>query len=169
MSVSGGGKIFGVGMEVTVEASYAQGGSKGYSTANSKATSTTVSNTGGVEVGFDAPGAGMIIGTVKRYKYDDTKTPARITIECKGHSFQYDTEIDLKSTTYGHIQYRSFTAKFVKDGCTSEIIDCLSQMKLDSFASLQSAESKFYGCFPPDSIENGKRKITKKKERKNKK
>ena len=155
-------------MEVTVEASYARGGSKGYSTANSKATSTTVSNTGGVEIGFDAPGAGMIIGTVKRYKYDDTKTPARMTIECKGHSFQYDTEIDLKSKTYGHIQYRSFTTKFVKDRCTPEIIDCLSQMKLDSFASLQCAEIQFYECFPPDSVESGKRKVKKKKERKNK-
>lgn len=49
-------------MEVTVEASYAGGGSKG-----------------------DAPGTDMILGTVKRYKYDDTKTPARMTIECKGH------------------------------------------------------------------------------------
>ena len=42
-------------------------------------------------------------------------------------------------------------------------------MKLNSFGSLQSTKSKFYGCFPPDSIENGIRKVKKKKEHKNKK
>ena len=40
-------------------------------------------------------------------------------------------------------------------------------MKLNSFGSLQSTNSKFYGCFPPDSIENGIRKVKKKKEHKN--
>lgn len=34
-----------------MEASYARGGSKGYSTENSKAISATVSNTGGIEIG----------------------------------------------------------------------------------------------------------------------
>lgn len=146
-------------MEVTVEASYTRNGSKGYITTTRK----TVSNTGGIEVGFDAPGAGMVVGTVKRYKYDNTKTPARMTIECKEHSFQYDTEIALKSKTHGHVQYKSFSAKFAEGRCTPEITDCLSQMKLDSVARLQCAEKTFYGCFPSGSTKIGERKVKKKK------
>ena len=138
-------------MEVTVEASYARNGSKGYITTTRK----TVSNTGGIEVGFDAPGAGMVVGTVKRYKYDNTKTPARMTIECKEHSFQYDTEIALKSKTHGHVQYKPFSTKFAEG---------LSQMKLDSVARLQCAEKTFYGCFPSGSTKIGERKVKKKKE-----
>ena len=101
----------------------------------------------------------MIIGTVKRYKYDDTKTPARMTIECKRNSFQFDTEVDVKSKTYGHVQHRSFTIKFFKGKSTPDIIDCLPQVRFDSVSSLQSANIKFYGYFLFGSVENGKRKV----------
>ena len=101
----------------------------------------------------------MIIGTVKRYKYDDTKTPARMTIECKRHSFQFDTEVDVKLTKYGHVQHRSFPIKFFKGKSTPDIIDCLSQVRFDSVSSLQPADIKFYEYFLFGSIENGKRKV----------
>ena len=42
-------------------------------------------------------------------------------------------------------------------------------MRFDSVSSLQSADIKFYGYFLFGSVENGKRKVKTKKERKNKK
>ena len=155
-------------MEVTVAASYAQGGSKGYSSSESESTSTGVSNTGGVEVSYQAPGGGMIIGLVKRYKYENSKTPARVTIQCKGHRFQYDTEIKLQSKTYSHTQFKSYTTEIVKEKCTQGIVECLFQLRFDSYASLQSAEDKFNSCFPPGSEvpDKRKRKMLKVKKRK---
>ena len=70
-------------MQVTVEASYGQGGSKGYSSSDSESTSTGVSNNGGIEVSYEATSAGMIIGVVKCYKYENSKTPERVQFNAK--------------------------------------------------------------------------------------
>ena len=97
------------------------GYSKGYSSSDSESTSTGVNNIGGVEVSYQAPAARMIIGVVKRYKYENSKTPACVTIQCKSHRFQYDTEIKLLSRTYAHTQFKFYTTQIVEEKCITKI------------------------------------------------
>ena len=53
--------------------------------------------------------------------------------------------------TYGHTQFKSYTTQIVEEKCTQDIVECLFQLRFDSYASLQSVEDQFNSCFPPGS------------------
>ena len=151
--MTAGAKIFGVGTDITVSASYSKGKTIGYSSSNSSVTSYGVSNTGGLSVGFKTPGGGMFLGLAKRYKFDKSQIPARIIVKCKGHEFWYETKVDLDSTTYGHTQYKSYTKRLKQSDCTDDLIECLFRLQFDSFQSFKTAEEHFYRCFQPNLSE----------------
>ena len=150
MDVTAGGTIFGVALETTVGVSYTRGGSKGYSTNKSEGSSQSVSNFGGVEINFETPGGGLVLGLATRYRFERTQVPANMIVSCKDHEFPYRTNINVKSKTYGHRQFKSYSKKLESE-CTEDMVQCLLQLRFDSVESFRKAGESFNRCFQQSS------------------
>ena len=114
--------------------------------------SVTVGTSSGssVTVKYNTPGGAMIVGFVKRYKFDKSNIPAKVTVRCKGgYQFSYDTNISLRSKAFGHTFYKHYTGTFAPGKCTDSGVGCLYNTPFQSYTSIWEAKSAFDKCFPP--------------------
>jgi len=149
VSVMAGANIFGVKTEVTVTAGIAVGGAKTYGSSKTTSTSDSTSVGAGQNVNWEGPGGAMIVGLVKKYKFNKADLPAKATVICKGgYSYQYDTSIKLKTQRYGHVFFKPFKGKFKSGTCTSESVNCLFNTQFRSYKSVYEAQTQFMKCFP---------------------
>jgi len=149
VSVMAGANIFGVKTEVTVTAGLAVGGAKTYGSSKTTSTSDSTSVGAGQNVNWEGPGGAMIVGLVKKYKFNKADLPAKATVICKGgYSYQYDTSIKLKTQRYGHVFFKPFTGTYKSGTCTHNSVNCLFNTQFRSYKSVYEAQTQFMKCFP---------------------
>ena len=142
-------KIFGSGVSVSATAGYSRGGSKSFSASKSKSTSTTTSQGSVASYYYNTPGGAMVVGFIKRYRFDRTNMPANVTVTCSnGFTYNFETNIKLTSKTYGKAFYHSYLGEFDDGKCTHDRVQCLYNLSHNSLESVINARSSFSKCFP---------------------
>ena len=150
VTIEASAKFLGSGGSVSATAGYSFGGAVNYESSKTKSTSSGTSSGSAVTVKYFTPGGAMIVGFVKRYKFDKSNIPAKVTLQCKGgYQFSYDTNISLKSKTFGHTFYKHYAGKFLPGKCTDSSVGCLYHTPFLSYKSIWEAKSAFNKCFPP--------------------
>ena len=151
VTVEASAKFLGSGGSVSATVGYSVGGAVTYESSRTKSTSSGTSSGSAVTVKYSTPGGAMIVGFVKRYKFDKSNIPAKVTVQCKGgHQFTYNTNIQLTSKTYGHTFYKHYTGTFSPGKCTYGSVSCLYHTPFISYKSIWEAKSTFDKCFPPE-------------------
>ena len=151
VTVEASAKFLGSGGSVSATVGYSVGGAVTYESSRTKSTSSGTSSGSAVTVKYFTPGGAMIVGFVKRYKFDKSNIPAEVTVQCKGgYQFTYSTNIQLTSKTYGHTFYKHYTGTFLPGKCTDSRVSCLYRTPFLSYKSIWEAKSTFDKCFPPE-------------------
>ena len=150
VTVEASAKFLGSGGSVSATVGYSVGGAVTYESSRTKSTSSGTSSGSAVTVKYFTPGGAMIVGFVKRYKFDKSNIPAEVTVQCKGgYQFTYNTNIQLTSKTYGHTFYKHYTGTFSPGKCTDSRVSCLYRTLFLIYKSIWEAKSTFDKCFPP--------------------
>ena len=108
VTVEASAKLFGTGGSVSATVGASAGGAMTWGSSREKTTGSTSTTGSGVEISYKTPGAAMVVGFAKRYVFDNSRVPAKVTITRKGgHSFTYyTTSFSLKTKTYSQTFYK---------------------------------------------------------------
>ena len=92
VSVEASAKFLGSGVSVTARRDASSGSSTSWGSSREKSTGTSSSTSSGVRINYKTPGAALVIGFARRYTFDNSKVPAKVTVTCKkNYSFTYET------------------------------------------------------------------------------
>ena len=149
VTVEASAKLFGIGGSVSATVGFASGGATTWRSSREKTTGSTSTTGSGVEISYKTPGAAMVVGFAKRYVFDNSRVPAKVTITCKGgHSFTYSTSFSLKTKTYSQTFYKHYLGEFLPGQCTHSRANCVYNWRFSSYKSVMDARHKFNQCFP---------------------
>ena len=149
VTVEASAKFLGTGGSVSATVGASVGGAVTWGSSREKTTGSTASTGSSVEITYKTPGAAMIVGFAKRYVFDKSQVPAKVTVTCGGrYSYQYDTSFSLKTKTYSQTFYKHYRAQFLPGQCTHSRADCVYNWRFSSYKSVMDAHNKFNQCFP---------------------
>ena len=151
VTVEASAKFLGSGGSVSATVGYSVGGAITWENSKEKTTGSTSTTGSGVEISYKTPGAAMVVGFAKRYVFDNSRVPAKVTITCKGgHSFTYSTSFSLKTKTYSQTFYKHYRGEFLPGKCTQSRANCVYNWRFSSYKSVMDARHKFNQCFPAE-------------------
>ena len=141
--------MFGVGASVSASVGSSFGESTSFTSSKSKSTSSGSSKGSAANIYYNTPGGAMVVGFVKRNRFDKSTMPAKVTVACSNkYTYQFETTVKLTSKTYGKAFYHSFLGKFDDGKCTTARVNCLYNMNPNSYRSVMNAGTSFATCFP---------------------
>ena len=149
VTIEASAKFLGSGTSVSATVGFSAGGAVTWGSSREKTTGSTSTTGSGVEISYKTPGAAMVVGFAKRYVFDNSRVPAKVTITCKGgHSFTYTTSFSLKTKTYSQTFFKHYRGEFLPGQCTNSRADCVYNWRFSSYKSVMDARHKFNQCFP---------------------
>ena len=149
VTVEASAKFLGSGGSVSATVGSSVGGAVSWESSREKTTGSTSTTGSSVEITYKTPGAAMIVGFAKRYVFDKSQVPAKVTVTCAGgYSYKYDTTFSLKTKTYSQTFYKHYRAEFLPGQCTHSRADCVYNWRFSSYKSVMDAHNKFNQCFP---------------------
>lgn len=140
--------------EVTGSLSQTFGGSKSWSYTKSTLSSTETSNSLGVQINYQGPGACFVMGYFNRYKISKDNVPVEYVFQCDGGSMGPKTgTIKLSSVMFGKAYFEDYQFLFNdKTACTTQARTCVANIQVSTIISDPVAiQNNFYSCFPANS------------------
>ncbi|XP_074652892.1 uncharacterized protein LOC141907210 [Tubulanus polymorphus] len=152
-------KFLGSGGSVSFGVAQTLGGSTTWESTYTKETSTGSESSASTEVTFTGPGAALIMGDVKEYKFQSDQVDVEIDVSCDdGRRYKQKDVVNLKMKTYGVTHFSSYTGKFKPDQCSRKTNECIRNLEGDKALTPYYLVDQFKQCFDDIGNVQGKNK-----------